>query len=67
MKGENYESFVDYLDCGNYRAHNDREIGDYVCSGFEDIYNKIIPFFNKYPILGVKSQDLLIELKQLSI
>jgi hypothetical protein len=50
------KSFVDYLDCGNYRAHNDREIGDYICSSFEDIYNKIIPFFNKYPILGgVKS------------
>lgn len=53
-------SFIDYLGCGNYRAYSNRELGDYVCMNFGrklDIYSKIIPFFKKHPILGVKSQD----------
>nr|YP_010556899.1 LAGLIDADG endonuclease [Cordyceps blackwelliae]UYS92281.1 LAGLIDADG endonuclease [Cordyceps blackwelliae] len=51
------KSIIDYLNCGTYRVHSNRDLTDYICSDFENIYTKIIPFFNKYPILGVKSQD----------
>ena len=51
------KSFIDYLGCGSYRTYFNRKLGDYICMNFEDIYGKIIPFFKKHPILGVKSQD----------
>ena len=31
--------------------------GDFICKNLLDIQNKIIPFFNKYAIIGVKSLD----------
>jgi hypothetical protein len=31
--------------------------GNYIVTKFEDINTIIIPFFNKYPILGLKSKD----------
>lgn len=34
-----------------------REVMDFKVTKFYDITNKIIPFFQKYPILGVKSKD----------
>lgn len=30
---------------------------EFKCQSFKDNYEKILPFFNKYPILGVKAQD----------
>nr|WLN31625.1 hypothetical protein [Cordyceps militaris] len=51
------KSIINYLNCGNYRVHTNRDLSDYICSDFEGIYTKIIPFFKQYPILGVKSQD----------
>jgi hypothetical protein len=42
--------------CGN--VYLNRGAIYFAVGKFEDIYNKIIPFFKKYPILGVKSQDL---------
>lgn len=30
---------------------------DYVVVKFSDVIEKIIPFFDKYPILGVKKKD----------
>lgn len=32
-------------------------MGEFQCSKFSDIYEKIIPFFKKYQIRGVKAQD----------
>ena len=51
------KSIIDYLNCGIYRVHTNRDLGDYICLDFQDIYTKIIPFFKQHPILGVKSQD----------
>lgn len=51
------KSIINYLNCGNYRVHANRDLNDYICSDFEDIYIKIIPFFKQHPILGVKYQD----------
>lgn len=35
----------------------------FVVSKFNDIIEKVIPFFDKYPILGVKSLDYICFLK----
>jgi LAGLIDADG endonuclease len=49
-----------FLDCGKcYTRTNKILIGDYITTGFKDITEKIIPFFDKYPIIGSKSQDFL--------
>lgn len=51
------ESLVGYLDCGKvFRA---REAVDFVVTKFSDLSEKIIPLFEKYPLQGAKSQDLL--------
>ena len=50
------KSFIDFFDCGHtYSYLNYIEVK---CHSFKDIYEKILPFFQKYPILGVKAQDL---------
>ena len=41
-----------YFDCGNIYKRG--EVMDLKVTKFYDITNKIIPFFQKYPILGVK-------------
>ncbi len=50
------EKLIDYLGCGYISERED--IVDFVVTKLEDIINKIIPFFEKYPILGVKSENL---------
>lgn len=50
-------SLIKYFDCGN--IYKDREAFKYQVEKFSDIYNKIIPFFYKYRIQGVKSLDYL--------
>ena len=47
-------SLVYYLGCGRYSAQKNRPICYYECSKFSDLNDKIIPFFIKYPIVGVK-------------
>lgn len=51
------ESLVSYLKCGRYVARNNKYLGEYICTKFSDIDEKIIPFFKKYPIVGVKGLD----------
>ena len=46
-----------YLECGKYYVSEGYDFGDFVVTRFEDIYEKIIPFFKKYPIEGVKALD----------
>jgi len=50
-------SFVEYFGCGNYNLKKDQDKGEYLVGKFSDLSLKIIPFFNKYRILGVKSLD----------
>lgn len=51
------ESLVQHFGCGGYYADYDRNIGQFIVSVFSDITNKIIPFFQEYPIIGVKTLD----------
>lgn len=51
------ESFVAYFGCGRYLPHKNRDLGRFIVTKFSDIENKIIPFFNEYQIIGVKSSD----------
>ena len=50
------KSFIKYLNCG-YVIKNITCLGLIVIK-FADITEKIIPFFKKYPIHGVKAKDL---------
>ena len=51
------KSFIDYLDCGAI-SKNSTWI-DYTVVSYNDLIFKIIPFFDKYQIIGVKLQDYL--------
>ena len=48
-------SFIEYFGCGNYYSHSKRQLGDFIVDKFSDIVEKILPFFKKHQILGVKS------------
>ena len=50
-------SLVTYLRCGSYTSEASRNVGNFICEKFSDIHDKIIPFFTKYPIHGVKALD----------
>lgn len=50
-------SLIEYLGCGN--VYENREAVDFIISKLSDLQNKVIPFFEKYPIQGVKSSDYL--------
>lgn len=47
----------EYLNCGRYYPQSTSEVGNFIVSKLSDITEKIIPFFEKYPILGVKGLD----------
>lgn len=51
------KSLVDYLGCGIYYPHQKRELGGFVVHSFSDIHDKILPFFDKYPLEGAKALD----------
>ena len=49
------DNIVKYLDCGYISIRND--IVDFYVTNYTDIAEKIIPFFAKYSILGVKMEN----------
>lgn len=48
-------SFVEFFGCGV--VYKNRETFRYLVSKFSDIHEKVIPFFQKYPIEGKKYKD----------
>ena len=48
-------SLIELLKCGNIFKY--QEAIDFRVYNFREITLKIIPFFKKYPILGVKAED----------
>lgn len=52
--------FIDYLGCGNIEKVSTRSNSiTFVVYKFDSIKNKIIPFFEKYPLQGIKHLDCL--------
>jgi hypothetical protein len=52
------KSFEKYLDCGKYSYWSDKvKVGYFAVYKLSDILEKIIPFFDKYPVLGIKALD----------
>ena len=49
------DSLVNYL--GSGRLSKSKNAVYYTCSRFSDIWDKILPFFSKFEVLGVKSLD----------
>jgi len=49
------QSLVSTLDCGN--IYVDNELVNFKITQFKDLTDKVLPFFQKYPLLGVKSKD----------
>jgi hypothetical protein len=49
------KSLIDYLGCG--RLSRKRDIYEFQVSKFSDIRDKVLVFFEKYPILGEKAKD----------
>ncbi len=52
------ENIATYLGCGIYEARSKNiKAGNLVVSKISDLTEKIIPFYDKYSIMGCKSQD----------
>lgn len=49
------KSLITYLGCG--RVEEKQNMSYFLVTKFNDIIEKVIPFFDKYPILGIKSLD----------
>lgn len=49
------QSFSNYLGCG--KCYSNRNEVSFIISSFSDINSKIIPIFDKYPLLGTKKED----------
>lgn len=50
-------SLVSYLGCGKYPIVPNKQVESFSVSRFRDITDKIIPFFDKYQLHGVKALD----------
>nr|YP_010727786.1 homing endonuclease [Leptographium wingfieldii]WDZ67423.1 homing endonuclease [Leptographium wingfieldii]WDZ67470.1 homing endonuclease [Leptographium wingfieldii]WDZ67517.1 homing endonuclease [Leptographium wingfieldii]WDZ67563.1 homing endonuclease [Leptographium wingfieldii]WDZ67609.1 homing endonuclease [Leptographium wingfieldii] len=48
---------ISFFGIGRYHTIKGRGWASYECNKFSDIVTKIIPFFNEYPVVGVKRQD----------
>ena len=49
------KSLINFFECGQTYSYKDYT--EFRCQSFKDNYEKILPFFNKYLIIGVKSKD----------
>lgn len=51
------KNFGEFFGCGNFTVRSNKIACDFVVSNTSDICQIIIPFFDKYPLLGVKAQN----------
>jgi len=49
------KSFIDFFECGHTFSY--LNYIEFKCQSFKDNYEKILPFFQKFSILGAKAQD----------
>ncbi len=52
-------SLISFFDWGRYAFCTNKDYGDFLVTVFSDINDKIIPFFRKYKIAGVKEIDFV--------
>jgi hypothetical protein len=50
-------NFIEYFGCGNFTVRPNNTACDFIVSNFSDICKVIIPFFDKYPLFGVKAKN----------
>ena len=50
-------SLVNFFSCGRYVPRSTKDFGEFIISKFSDINGKVIPFFDKYKIVGIKFED----------
>jgi hypothetical protein len=53
------KSLITYLGCGRVEVNSKTFMVYFVVNKFDDIIEKVLPFFDKYSILGVKSLDFI--------
>jgi NADH:ubiquinone oxidoreductase subunit 3 (subunit A) len=53
------ESLIKFWDCGSLEQPLDYNHVHFRISKFSDLHNKLVPFFQKYPLHGVKRLDYL--------
>nr|YP_009574379.1 hypothetical protein [Arthrobotrys musiformis]QBM31497.1 hypothetical protein [Arthrobotrys musiformis]QBM31647.1 hypothetical protein [Arthrobotrys musiformis] len=51
------KSLIVYFGCGSYTKRKEGLAGDFRVTKFEDIFIKIIPFFQRHQLIGEKIQD----------
>lgn len=56
---ENLEKLLSILNCGHIHLDIDREGATFSVGDFESIVNKVIPFFEKYLLETIKSNDFV--------
>ena len=50
-------SLIEYLGCGNLNIRSGGGAVDFKITDFENLTNKLIPFFKEYPMIGIKGLD----------
>jgi hypothetical protein len=53
------KSLVTLFGCGLYYSPSGYNHGEFIVTKFADLTEKIIPFFDKYPLVGAKRQNYL--------
>jgi hypothetical protein len=51
------QSFVKFFGCGNFFISKQEDACTFAVKNFEDVSEKLIPFFAKYPLRSVKVKD----------
>lgn len=52
-----FKALVTFFSCGRFKQRLGRPHGDFWVTEFSDINQKIIPFFDRYPLQGEKAKD----------
>ena len=52
------QMFISFFECGKLSVRTNIKRCDYYVQSFENIFNKIIPHFDQYPLCNVKTLDL---------
>lgn len=51
------KNLVTFLKCGRYYKRPAENASDFLCKSLSENLNIVLPFFQKYPILGTKALD----------